>query len=393
VDLYVLDSLFRRIAVVDNYESLIWTERFSDAGDFELKLSSTLGNRNLFTAGTRLAIDNSTRVMTVEAVQDATDDDNKDILTITGPSLEAMLQDRAAFKYDQDYVATPTWNITDTAANIARTLFDAVCRPGAPNTADVIPLLQTGSLYPASSIPESITTQYVEVAPQELFGAIKALTDPNELGFRLVRSAINNLLYFDIYSGNDLTTRQSTLSPVIFATGLDDLKDITELTSIQGSKNVAYVYSALTTNGFIVVYADHTPTDVEGFDRRVMTVDGSSITADNPDINGALIQLGLDALNSNKTQSMIDGEINQYNEFQYERDYSVGDLVEVRNKDGIIAYKRVTEHIFACDENGERSYPTLSSDLFAGIDDWIAYNSDPKQWIDYDSLSTAWGDV
>ena len=41
MDVYVLDSNFKKLDVVDAYESIIWTTRYYTSGDFELYLPAT----------------------------------------------------------------------------------------------------------------------------------------------------------------------------------------------------------------------------------------------------------------------------------------------------------------------------------------------------------------
>ncbi len=96
MELYVLDALFRRVNVVDRFESLIWTERFSDAGDFELAVYSNRDKRNLFPVDTVCAVNNSYRMMVVKNVEDKEDDEGKQVLTISGPSYESVMKDRIA---------------------------------------------------------------------------------------------------------------------------------------------------------------------------------------------------------------------------------------------------------------------------------------------------------
>jgi hypothetical protein len=55
MEVYTLDSLLRRTTVVDVYQSLIWTERWIESGDFQLDIVSTPATRRLFAAGTKLA--------------------------------------------------------------------------------------------------------------------------------------------------------------------------------------------------------------------------------------------------------------------------------------------------------------------------------------------------
>jgi hypothetical protein len=354
-----------------------------------LDLKSTLENRAQFLPGTRLAINNSYRVMTVETVEDNTDTDGKEMLKVKGHSLEALLEDRVARNAMTDTVTEPSWALLGTPGNIARAMFDHVVRTHSLDPLDAIPFLQPGSIFPADTIPESLTEITWVQNPDSLFNAIKAICDAYDLGFRLVRNFDMSQLYFDIYAGLDRTTQQSTVPPVIFSVGLDNIQNTTEYQTIEKSKNVAYVFSDA---GFEVVYGPNVDPDTDGFDRHVMVVN-VTIEAGDPDPTGTMIQAGTEALMANRASAYFDGEVNQYNEYVYGVDYNVGDLVEMRNKDGIITYKKVTEQIFVSDDQGERSYPTLTADLFAGTNTWLEWTNKSTVWLDYDADLTAWGDL
>lgn len=390
MELYVLDSLLRRTDVFDNFESLIWTERYAEVGDFELDLKSTLENRRAFTPGTRLAINESYRCMKVETVEDATDAEGKTILKVKGYSFEDVLRNRIVKYTLSNTTDEPTWEFLDTPGNIARAMFDHICRDGALDLADKIPFLMPGTIFPLSTIPEPTTPITWSQSPDDLYTAMKAVLDPYTLGFRLVRNFDNSQLYFDIYAGNDRTSRQMILSPVIFSANLNNIQNTSELTTVADSKNVAYVVSPV---GIRIVYADNVDPDVDGFERRVLVVNASDVTVETADPQEAMLQKGVEALNANRGHSLFDGEINQYNEYKYGVDYELGDLVELRNKDGIITYKRVTEQIFVSDEQGDRSYPTLYADIFAGENDWLSWHNKSTVWLDYDADLTAWGDL
>src|SRR5689334_13358898 len=157
MDLYILDSLLRRVEVVDKYESLIWTERFADLGDFELNIVSTRQSRAQFLQGTMLAINNSYRVMVVDTTEDKTDPDGKRILNVKGYSLEGILKDRTAKDTMSNLTVEPQWVITAPPADVARTMFNDICRTGNLSPSDIIPFLQPGTFLPASNIPEPAT--------------------------------------------------------------------------------------------------------------------------------------------------------------------------------------------------------------------------------------------
>ena len=47
MDVYIYDEGLNRIAIVDNYRSLIWANRYWDTGDCELYLPASVENFNL----------------------------------------------------------------------------------------------------------------------------------------------------------------------------------------------------------------------------------------------------------------------------------------------------------------------------------------------------------
>lgn len=386
MEVYVLDSLLRRVRVVDLYESLIWTERFNQAGDFNITIRSTLENRRLFATGTMLAMSHSWRVMKVETVESATDSRGQRILKVSGLSLETLLMDRVAM----DTLTTPTWHLEGPAAAVARQIFDDICRTGNISADDIIPFITSGSLLPLGNIAEPLDPITLDLPPTTVFDAIKAICEVWTLGFRLVRNYDNSELYFDIYPGYDRTSGQSINAPVIFSPDLDNLENTKELTSIESSKNVAYVVSPA---GSLVVYPQDVPPDTGGFDRRILYVDASDITTESvEDVTVALTRRGKDELAKYRAFQAFDGEISQSGPYIYQKDYTLGDLVEMRNVDGVINQMRVTEQIFVSDSQGIRSYPTLTMNQFINTGSWLSWESN-KQWIDYDADPISWSEL
>jgi hypothetical protein len=221
-----------------------------------------------------------------------------------------------------------------------------------------------------------------------VYDAIAQICSTYNLGFRLLREYDTSNLWFDIYSGSDRTTGQSTLAPVVFAPGLDNLENTKELTIVENAKNVAYVFSPA---GFEMVYPEDVDPDVEGFERRVLVVNASDITSENPDVSAALIQRGKEELAKNRTYQAFDGEISQNSSYKYGIHYNLGDLIEMRNEDGIANNMRVTEQIFVSDKEGERAYPTLTLNVFINTGSWLSWMKD-KTWLDLDSdTDSVWG--
>jgi hypothetical protein len=388
VEIYTLDPLLRRQYVTDRFSSLIWTERWQSTGDFQLDVISTPQNRSRFKPDTYLALNKSNYVMRVETIEDDVDANGQKLLVIKGRSMEAVLSDRVAFSIEGDTTTTPKWTITDTPAAVARKIYHDICVTGVLNVADIIPYVTEGTFMPASTIAEPIDPITLEMEPTTVYEAITQVCQSWALGFRMLRNGDLTQLYFDIYAGSDRTTAQTTLPPVVFAPEMDNLQNTKELTTIDSSKNVAYVYSPA---GFAEVYASGVDPAVEGLERRVLVVNATDITSDNPNVTAALNQRGYQELAKYRVLQAFDGEISQNSQYVYGRDYNLGDLVETRNTDGVTNNMRVTEQIFVEDQNGERSYPTLTLNTFINTGSWMSWTSD-KAWFDFDADTTSvWG--
>lgn len=373
MEVYILDNFYRREQVVDRFESLIWTERFRAFGDFQLTLNSTLENRSRFPPGVRIAINESYRVMTVDTSEDTVDAEGRKILKLSGRSLEALLEDRVARPALSDLTTAAKWKLTGLPVAIAEKIFHDICVLGVLDPGDIIPSVIEGSaIFPPDTIAEPSDPVIYEIDPMTVYKAIKDICDVYDIGFRLVRNLDTGQLYWDVYTGSDRTTGQSTLPSVVFSPDLDNLQNTTELTTIALYKNVAYVISPV---GHSVVYPLNVDPTVAGFERRVLLVNANDITDPDLAINQAQrIQRGKEELSKNRRFSAFDGELNQHAQYKYGTHYNLGDLIEQRNIDGATNVMQVVEQIFASDSEGERSYPTLAINTFITPGSWSAWD-------------------
>lgn len=375
--LYILDEDHRREKIVEGFKSLIWTERYAAYGDFELTVPSTKASRALLVEGVRLGHSESNRVMKIETKTDETDADGRKILKLVGPSIEKLLNERVGYSA-MTGTENSTWTMTGTPGNIAREIFAQICMDGVLSYDDIIPSLSLGNIFPPDTIPESNIEITVELKPGTVYNLVKEMCDKFELGFRLVKGNDDGMLYFNVYAGSDRTSMQSAVPAVVFSQELDNLSNVSELASEAEYRNVAYVFSGW---GSAIVQSPDSPGTVDGFDRRVMLVE----VTDNPEFTGTgpeiaaqaqayLTQVGRDALLKQKKVQAFDGEISQTGLYQYNRDYILGDLVEMRNSDQVTKLMRVSEQIFVEDAQGKRSYPTLTDVLFITPGSWLAWD-------------------
>lgn len=384
MEVYILDDFLRRTAVVDLYESCIWTDRYAAMGDFELVVPSVNQYRRLLVPGTRLALNDSDRTMTIKTSDIKTDSEGRTLLTASGTSLEEMLEDRVATDGVSWMTEGGKWVIQGTPGNVARQIFDLICRQGILHPGDIIPFIQPGALYPSGSLGETSQQFNFEVPLGSVYKAVKDICDMYDLGFRLVRDGDKSKLHFEIYTGDDRTTFQSVRTPVIFSPEMDNLQNVSELVSIAGAKNIAYVFSK---TGSLIVYSDTATQDTAGFDRRILHVDATDIDEPaGPILDALMLQKGQEALAAHRPLAAFDGEINQYSKYRYMRDYRLGDLVEMRNSDGATNHMRVTEQIFVSDAQGDRSYPTLTMNRFITPGSWDSWGNETWDGGDQDDV-------
>lgn len=389
MELYTLDSLLRRERVIDRFDSLIWTERWQSMGDFELVIESTNEYRKYLQPGTWLSLNESYRCMRVETIEDAVDDEGRKKLTVKGPSIEVLLEERVARQEIESTTLQDTWSIAGQAADTAREFMEDVCMFGSTTTEDIIPYLTTTPIFPASSIPEPTGITHITIDIISVYEAVKGVCEKYDFGFRLCRNPDSNQLKFDVYTGSDRTTGQSTLPPVIFSPDFDNLKNTTEFTSTAGVKNIAYVFSPV---GAVIVPAPNVDPLIAGFERRVLAIRADDITDTIPaDATAKMTQRGLEELAKYRDVTAFDGEIGQSTQFKYDTDYYLGDFVEMRAADGTATFMRVTEQIFVSDDQGNRAYPTFTAKKLVTPDSWLGWPN--KVWYDYDSSSLHWAEA
>lgn len=387
-EILILDALLRPIDVVDVFKSLIWSERYSAKGDFELVVEATPANKRRFAKNVKLFYTLSKRLMFVLTTTEKTDADDQKLLTVKGFEITDILATRLALLYSGGGVVG-TWLIAGkTPGDTMRYIFDQICVEGSVSEDDIIPFISAGGVYPPGNIVEPAGLIEWEQKPDSVLKALTDLSDIWDLGFRLYKDPELSKLYFEVYSGSDRTTQQNILSPVIFSPDLDNFQNTTEFEDISASFNtvrVMYTYEETVGEGEAAVTTEYTISYVvrddsveppEGFDRRVKVLLVSSIPDDVVDIEAFLIQSALDELMKSRPIRAFDGEVSQHSNYVYERDYFLGDIVETRSATGATSFMRVEEYIFVEDEQGVRSYPTLTTKAYIQAGTWNSWKYD-----------------
>lgn len=347
--LYTLDEDLNPDLVIEEFDSFIWTERYSTHGDFSLSCVDTQRMRDQIRKGTLLGHSETDWGMIVETRTRSTDDNGKKILKISGRSFSLLLSRR---------VLGPDANASE--------LFLAG-KPGTTVTNMVEPFTREGSRVSSDDLISNMvvkdsTTLAKQVAVAlswgSLYDSVKSMCDAHDLGFKITIDEKPGTYRFDVYEG-------TVLDNVEFGEFLDNFKNTNEVESDTNYANVCYVRTKDASTVSAVSMKDDN-IHIRGLNRRVIFIDASDIDPSNyndlTDFTKVVQQRGREELAKHQAVNAIDGTVSPESTYTYKVDFDLGDIVQVfGTTKETISYNRVTEYIWAWDGEGLRSYPTLQS--------------------------------
>lgn len=221
IDIYVLDTDFRLVGVVDSYESFIWTDRFASYGDFEIYTAFNSNLLQLVKQDYYIWIKQSPHLMIVEGFEIESDADSGNHLKITGRSLESILDRRIVWQQ-------MTINANTTLQNaIKRLIDDSILAPqpysGNYNPSSDVRTRNATQLTTANKrkIPNfvfeatddsyilGLKVEKIEFTGDNLYDIIvKFLEDTkNTVGYRILLNDQNQFV-FKLYTGVDRSYEQ-----------------------------------------------------------------------------------------------------------------------------------------------------------------------------------------
>lgn len=359
--LFALNSNFGQSDIIDEYSSLIWTERYNDSGEITLVIPVDSESAGMIVTGALLSIEESKDVMLVDTVSIKDEQ-----ITAVGKSLTEFLKQRLlrnTWSAVKDH-----WTINDIPGHIAGTIVSQMCGAGGlmatgavllNGANEVLPNLVIGSLAGGASTR-------VAVPYGNVYDGVKTVCDGDDLGFRLypqLKTGGYDLI-FTTYAGLDRTSSQSTNPLVIFEKAMDSFTDVESIRSIEGYVTAAYSWpSGITAQSQIGSAFSSGASGFTGFNRRTLMVDATDVNVADysaADLGVILDKRAKDAIVNNNYVRLLDGQLVPQNPFVYGVDYTLGDVIELRDPTSTVQKARITEYIRSWDSAGETAYPTLS---------------------------------
>jgi len=345
---------------INGITSVVWTERYAEAGEFEIQAPLSSNIRDDLPIGCLISHTDTNDVMIVENHEIKEQENAESIVIVTGRGLETILEQRQVGYY----LAPNSWFIIEYLLAA-----DIVCNQIVKLINDHIdPATSTADNYNgfrARTYLTEGTSAERAIEKGDIYKRATELLPIDDLGLKVVRSSTEagtNWYNTDfvIHQGEDKRDR------VIFSWKSGDLEATNYLFSHKKKKNAFLVMGR-----YIWLYVFDT--NITGYYRRQALVDASDIDggyqADeitDPIRNSILSKMwarGQQELKNDTNIIITQTDVSDITQWQYRRDYNIGDLVTLDANFGQIATMRVTEYTEIEDENGESGHPTLSLPL------------------------------
>jgi len=352
MELIVLNTQFVKVNVLDVVDSLIWTDRYSKAGDFEIYTKATISYIQMLQEDYYLSFISSEHLMIIETINLKTDIDDGNKFVVKGRSLESILERRIIWKQ--------TMLSGSLQAGIEKLLNENAIAPEDPDRKI------SNLIFEASTDPTvtalSVDQQYTG---DNLYTVIQELCQINKIGFKITLSPENKFI-FKLYAGQDRSFDQVVNPFVSFSPDLDNLANTNYYHSKIPHRTITLIGGEGEGSDRVTAQATLPSGANTELDRREKftdardissMVDGVSLTAE--EYNTLLVERGLLSLLENQAISSFDGIVDPETNYIYGVDFFIGDIVQIANEYGLQGKTRVTELVFSEDLTGVDTYPTF----------------------------------
>lgn len=365
MDLIVYDTNFNIVAICDDYESLIWNDRYNEPGDFELYFPMESRLLDIYKPDYYLVSADSEYTMIIEDLKVTTDLEGGDHFIVTGRDLVSILCRRIVWK-----MTTVSGNFVDAIDTILR-----------QNVYDPIPKNNKAkrkieefywNIDSTDAAIKQLTIDETQFTGDIVYDVIKDLCDQFDVGFSLKRNPVTGKFVFSLYQGVDRSYRQNKNKYVVFSPEFDNLisTDYTE----NKSKYCNVTLVAGEGEGPDRVTLEVGDTTSSGLNRRELFTDARDLSSVIPkddedeeeeehmkpeEYKKLLKNRGLEKLKEVEIEKTFDGQVDATQIYRYGRDFFMGDVCELVNQYGKETRVKVVEYIHSESTSGIEEYPTF----------------------------------
>lgn len=350
MELTVLNENFQAVKILDNFESMIWTDRYYEAGDFEIHTPYNREILNDVKKGFYLVNSESEHTMIVEGITITTDVESGNYVTITGRSLESILDRRIVWGMK---------TLNGNFQNGIKTLLDeSIISPVTQSRKipNFIFKRSEDSRITSLTIEAQYTGDYI-------YDIVRTSCEERNIGFKITLE--DGMFVFELYCGTDRSYDQVENPYVVFSPNFENLLNSEYLES-----DVPYKTASLiggegegASRRYVSIGGG------TGLDRRELFIDARNIKSTTEDgsvlpladYQKILIQKGREEMATCTKLKAFEGEIETTQIFVYNRDFMVGDIVQLENEYGNESKVRILEVVTNEDAGGLFVSPTFKS--------------------------------
>lgn len=361
MDILVLsDQTYAATSLVQKVKSIEWIERYQELGEFTIITDATDAMRNQLYLGALITHSETRDIMMVENHQIDESVNEDSVLTVTGRSLFAFLENRMATgnNFPQKNPVTDESFLYDfpkdtTVNNTITLLRDHIGSGTTPaiTAADTLPNVVVTATFTGSD-----STREMVVKRGQLYREVARLLEEMDAGLKIIRPApgTSDRCTWRLHKGTDVS------SSVMFSANYGDLDSTKYFWSIKKKKNAALVTGAYTQTVMRSLGGT-------GFNMRVLYVDAGDYdfkpnqdsSSEIATATNVLTRRGNEALSEYRETTLLETKIVANTRYTYRKDYDIGDIVWVRGNYGISQKMRVVEFAEFEDEFGRTGIPTL----------------------------------
>lgn len=376
---HILDSDLAYAGVVDDYYNLIWTERFNDAGDFEMEAPFKYSNHEYLTFGNYLYIPTSDRLMMIEQIT-PTHAEDRDAVIIKGESIEAILKKRTLKKIST--VPTDDNGYGQAELMAYKMMWENLTMPVENNDGDTNKKIAIFSedypkmngwaiwqeqLEQGASLYESIQNICKNSIYRD-FDVLYIWMSIKGLGFHVFPDIPNAEFYFYVYEGADRTAE------VFFSRDWHNVKSSSVYETVTDMVSMVRVITEDVTYPDVWVWSDGSsegptgtePTDIDRIEKVIeLSIDR---TAETPNLTDAevlniIINEGQKEIRRGYN-ALFEGEFDlNLGGWVYGVDFFMGDIVRC-DLAGKAADARIIEVVRTYGLDGRTGFLTMDFDLY-----------------------------
>lgn len=346
--LLALNSEFIAIGVIEEYESILWVDRYCEFGEFEIYAPVSYNALNLLNTNNYIWSDKSEHVMIIESRKIVTNPEQGSRLIVTGRSLESILERRIV--WDATILTGSLQDSVETLLN------ENIISPTDTNR-------QISNFEFEESLDPIITALTVDIQlnGENLYETIQLLCDVYDIGFRITLSEDNKFI-FALYSGKDRSYDQEDNSYVTFSPKFENLLSSDYQENMQSLKTTALVEGV----GVKIVSELSSENPQTGVFRREIYTNATDLL---PEIDGVplspadyeaqLDYRGKEQLYNSIFLPSFEGQVDTDVLYKYGEDFFMGDIVQLINEYEMESRVKVVELVYSESVAGVETYPTF----------------------------------